>query len=96
MDIKNFKAGKYIKQIDYKTIYKDVPIFCKSASFEEIKANDFSLVPIKYIEFADRDSGIEFDTGMKRIQKDFIELLKEEKESQEQLINAFKMLGYQL
>ena len=84
------------QQIDYKTTYKDIPEFCKSASFEEIKANNFSLVPSKYIEFVDRDSGIDFDTEMRRIQKDFRELLKEEKESQEQLINAFKTLGYEL
>lgn len=84
------------QQIDYKTTYKDIPEFCKSASFEEIKANDFSLVPSKYIEFIDRDSGIDFDTEMKRIQKDFRELLKEEKKSQEELINAFKTLGYEL
>jgi type I restriction enzyme M protein len=33
---------------------------------------------------------------MKRIQKDFKELLKDEKASQEQLINAFRVLGYEL
>jgi type I restriction enzyme M protein len=33
---------------------------------------------------------------MKRIQKDFTTLLKEEKDSQDQLINAFKTLGYEL
>jgi len=76
--------------------YKDVPEFCKSASLEDIKANDFSLVPSKYIEFVDRDSGIDFDTEMKRIQKDFKKLLQEEKDSQNQLINAFKTLGYEI
>ena len=84
------------QQIDYKTTYKDIPEFCKSAHFDEIKANDFSLVPSKYIEFVDRDSGIDFDTEMKRIQKDFRKLLEEEKKSQEELINAFKTLGYEL
>jgi type I restriction enzyme M protein len=42
------------------------------------------------------DSGIDFDTEMKRIQKDFKTLLIEEKESQNQLIKAFKVLGYEL
>lgn len=84
------------QQTDNKTKYKNVPEYCYSASFEEIKANNFSLVPSKYIEFVDRDSGIDFDTEMKRIQKDFKELLQEEKESQAQLINAFKELGYEL
>jgi type I restriction enzyme M protein len=84
------------QQADYKTTYKDVPEFCKSASFEDLKANDFSLVPSKYIEFVDKDSGIDFDTEMKRIQQDFKTLLQEEKESQDQLLNAFKTLGYEL
>ncbi len=84
------------QQNDYQTTYKNIPEFCYSASLEELKANDFSLVPSKYIEFIDRDSEIDFDTEMKRIQKEFKILLKEEKESQEQLINAFKVLGYEL
>jgi len=78
------------------SFYQDIPEFCKSASFEEIEANDFSLVPSKYIEFVDKDSGIDFDTEMKRIQKDFKTLLIDEKESQNQLINAFKTFGYEI
>jgi type I restriction enzyme M protein len=84
------------QQTDFKATYKNVPEYCYSANFEELKANDFSLVPSKYIEFIDRDSQIDFDTEMKRIQKDFKILLKEERQSQEQLINAFKTLGYEL
>lgn len=84
------------QQTDWQKTYKNVPEFCYSANFEQIKTNDFSLVPSKYIEFVDRDSGIDFNAEMKRIQKDFKELLKEEKASQEQLINAFKVLGYEL
>ena len=84
------------QQANYKTTYKDVAEYCYSAAFEEIQANDFSLAPSKYIEFIDRDSEIDFDTEMKRIQKDFKIILKEEKDSQVELINAFKVLGYEL
>lgn len=84
------------QQADYKKTYKNVPEYCYSANIEEIQANDFSLVPSKYIEFIDRDSEIDFDAEMKRIQKEFKTLLQEEKKSQEQLINAFKTLGYDL
>ncbi|MEY5133131.1 MAG: hypothetical protein RLZZ198_1135 [Bacteroidota bacterium] len=84
------------QQVDYKTTYKDVPEYCYSAPFYQLQANDYSLVPSKYIEFVDRDSGINFDSEMKRIQNDFKTLIKEEKESQEQLINAFKTIGYEL
>lgn len=84
------------QQSDFKTKYKDIPEYCFSAHFDRVKEYDFSLVPSKYIEFIDRDSEIDFDKEMKRIQKDFKILLKEEKESQEQLMRAFKAFGYEL
>ncbi|WP_339624653.1 class I SAM-dependent DNA methyltransferase [uncultured Winogradskyella sp.] len=84
------------QQKDWETTYKNIPEFCQSVDFDTLKENDFSLVPSKYIEFVDADSSIDFDTEMKRIQTDFKELLKEEKQSQDQLINAFKTLGYEL
>jgi type I restriction enzyme M protein len=84
------------QQVDYETTYKDIPEFCYSAKIEKIKDNDFSLVPSKYIEFVDRDSNIDFDAEMKRIQQEFKTLLSEEEESQEQLREAFKGLGYEI
>lgn len=84
------------QQVDFKDTYKNIPEFCYSADFEEVKSNDFSLVPSKYIEFVDADSNIDFDKEMKRIQSEFKTLIKEEKESQAELIEAFKVLGYEL
>lgn len=84
------------QQTDFQSTYRNVPEFCYTATLKEIKANDYSLVPSKYIEFVDRDSGIDYDKEMKRIQQEFKRILKEENESQEQLIYAFKALGYEL
>lgn len=84
------------QQIRWDETYQDIPEFCFSASLAEIKENDFSLVPSRYIEFVDRDSGIDFDTEMKRIQKNFKQLLKDEIESQQELKDAFEKLGYSL
>ena len=76
--------------------YKDVPEFCKSASIEDIKAKDYSLVPSKYIEFVNRDENINFDDKMKALQTDIADLLKQEAESKEDLLAVFKDLGYEL
>ncbi len=84
------------QHVDCAKAYKNVPEYCYSASADDVKANDFSLVPSKYIEFVDRDSGIDFDTEMKRIQKTFKAILTEETESQAQLKRAFKGLGYEV
>ena len=84
------------QQTSVETKYKNIPEYCYSATFEEVKKNDFSLVPSKYIEFVDRDSTIEFDTEMQRIQKEFKTILSEEVDSQNQLRTAFKGLGYEI
>ena len=51
-------------------------------------------MPSKYIEFKNRDEGIDFDTQMKRLQGEMRELLRQEEESKRELSNLFKELGY--
>lgn len=80
----------------YKQDYQNIPEYCYSATYKEIENNGFSLIPSKYIEFVDRDNKIDFDREMKRIQKEFKTILKEEIESQQELLNAFKGLGYEI
>ena len=84
------------QQDSWKETYQDIPEYTYSATLEEIRKKDYSLVPSKYIECVDQDSGIDFDLEMKRFQEDFKIIIKDEKQSQEQLINAFKVLGYEL
>ena len=84
------------QQENYEDSYSNIPEYCHSAKLEDVARNDFSLVPSKYIEFIDRDLELDFDKEMKRIQEEFKELLKDEKQSQKELIEAFKGLGYEL
>ena len=76
--------------------YKDIPEYCYSATKEEIKKKDYSLVPSKYIEFVNRDENIDFDEKMKALQIEFAQLLKEEEQSKKELLKVFKELGYKL
>lgn len=78
----------------HEQIYHNVPEYCYSATLEEIEAKGWSLVPSKYIEFKNRDEGIDFDTQMKRLQSEMHELLWQEEESKRELSNLFKELGY--
>ena len=70
--------------------------YCYSATLEEIEAKGWSLVPSKYIEFKNRDEGIDFDTQMKQLQSEMRELFRQEEESKRELSNLFKELGYGL
>lgn len=84
------------QQKDYDNTYKNIAEFCYSASSDEVKRNDFSLIPSKYIEFVDRDANLNFQEEMVRIQKKFKKLLAEELKSQNDLRKAFETLGYEI
>jgi len=76
--------------------YENIPEYCYSASIEDIKKKDFSLVPSKYIEFINRDENIDFDEKMSSLQTEISELLKQEEKSKQGLLKVFKELGYEI
>lgn len=82
--------------VGYEENYQNVPEYCYSATFEEVKNKGFSLVPSKYIEFINRDENIGFDDKMKALQAELTQLLKEEEKSKEDLLRVFKELGYEI
>ena len=80
----------------HEATYHNIPEYCYSASLEEIERKGWSLVPSKYIEFKDRNEGIDFDEKMKELQSDMQALLRQEAESKAEVINLFKSLGYEI
>lgn len=76
------------------TAFMDVPELCKSATVDEIRAQNYSLAPSKYIEFIDHDLEIDYAKEMARIQCEMREVVKLEKRSQTMLEEAFRGIGY--
>lgn len=84
------------QQKEWETTYANEAEYCYSASIEEIRKKDYSLVPSKYIEFVNRDESLDYDTQMQALQSDLKELFAEEAELKDQVANVFKALGYEL
>lgn len=84
------------QQVDIEKTYQDIPEYCYSATIDEIKAKDYSLVPSKYIEFVNRDENIDFDEKMVSLQQEFTDLLKAEANSKNELLDVFRELGYEI
>src|SRR5690554_6759086 len=84
------------QQVGFEKTFANTPEYCYSATFDEIKSKDFSLVPSKYIEFVNRDENIDFEEKMTGLQADFAKLLKEEEQSKVDLLKVFKELGYEI
>ena len=71
-----------------------VPELYRSVGMKEIEKQDWSLIPSKYIEFIDHDLDIDFQSEMRRIQKEMRVIVQQEKESQTMLMDAFRGIGY--
>lgn len=74
----------------------NIPEYSYSATLEEIRKKDYSLVPSKYIEFANRDESLDYDEQMQSLQADLKDLFEQENQLKEEVSNVFKTLGYEL
>ena len=72
--------------------YHDVPEYCYSATIEEIAERGYSLVPSKYIEFINRDEGIDYDERLQELNTELMQLLEEEAASRKELITLMSKL----
>lgn len=72
------------------------PELYRSVGFEEIKANSFSLVPSRYIEFVDRDQAIDYEKVMAEASVEVAQILARQQKNHEALEKAFAALGYKL
>lgn len=66
----------------------------RSVGIAEIEENNWALTPSKYIEFIDHDLEINYEKEMARIQSEMKEVMKQEKQSQQMLEDAFRGIGY--
>lgn len=79
---------------EWKELYSDEPEFCYSASKEEIRNKNYTLIPSKYIEFIDHDLDIDYEKEMNNIVKSLTKIIEEEDDNQKELINSLKGIGY--
>ncbi|MDH0660566.1 MULTISPECIES: type I restriction-modification system subunit M [Empedobacter] len=84
------------QQKDFETTYANEPEYCYSATLEEIRKKDYSLVPSKYIAFVNRDENIDYDTKMQTLQTELKDLFQQEETLKQEVANVFKSLGYEL
>lgn len=76
--------------------YEDVPEFCYAAKKNEIVEKDYSLVPSRYIEFAQVGEDVDYDEKMTRLQRELKDLLIKERQSRLDLLEVMKELGYEI
>jgi len=75
--------------------YKDIPGFCRSATLDDIKANDYVLTPGRYVGAAEiEDDGELFEEKMQRLTQTLFQQMAEAQELDAVIKQNLKGLGY--
>lgn len=76
--------------------YEDVAGYCKAASLEDIKANDYVLTPGRYVGVAEEeDDGIPFEDKMKDLTTLLTEQMSQSEQLDKDIKENLKLLGYE-
>ncbi|MEH6499519.1 MAG: class I SAM-dependent DNA methyltransferase [Pseudoalteromonas distincta] len=87
--------GEFEDKSDGETVYEDVPGFCKSATLDEIKTNDYVLTPGRYVGAADvEDDGVLFEEKMAELSQTLYRQMKESAKLDAVIRRNLEGLGY--
>jgi len=77
--------------------YKDIPGFCKEATLEDIRENDYILTPGRYVGFEEVEEDFEvFEEKMKKLTKELSESFEESRKLEEEVRKNLKDLGFKI
>ena len=77
--------------------YQDVPGFCKSATIEDVRKNNYILTPGRYIDFKEaEDDGVGFDDKMKQLTQTLKKQMEKAISLDNDIKNNLEKIGYKL
>jgi type I restriction enzyme M protein len=76
--------------------YEDIQGFCKSASIEEVRGNEYILTPGRYVGIEEtEDDGEPFDEKMIRLTDDLAEMFAKSHELEDEIKHRLGAIGYE-
>jgi type I restriction enzyme M protein len=83
------------KGAEHEDSYEDIPGYCKSATLDDIKANDYVLTPGRYVGAAEvEDDGIPFETKMSELSQTLYSQMAEATKLDKVIRKNLEVLGY--
>ena len=75
--------------------YEDIAGFCKSATTDEIRKNNYILTPGRYVGMEEfEDDGEPFEEKMDRLTTELAKLFKESRDLEEEIKKNLEGIGY--
>lgn len=73
--------------------YKDIKGRCKVASISDVRANDYSLNPGRYVEIVEKEmSGVDFEARMKELMGEFTTLTAEARQLEKKIAEDWRKI----
>ncbi len=87
--------GEKVEHEVFKKGYKDIPGFCKSTKFEEVKEHGYVLTPGRYVGAeVQEDDGEAFTEKMKRLTSQLAEQMKQTQSMDKEIKKQLARVGY--
>ena len=75
--------------------YEDKPGFCKAATLEEVRSNDWALTPGRYVGAAEiEDDGVPFEEKMTELSQVLYQQMAQSRKLETEIRATLEMLGY--
>jgi type I restriction enzyme M protein len=88
-------AGTYHQWRNRDGKYEDVKGFCKSATLDDVKENDYILTPGRYVGIEEeKDDGIPFDQKMNQLTSELSDLFDQSHKLEEEIKKNLRGIGY--
>lgn len=89
------KIAKTYHNFQNNNDYEDIAGYCKSATLEEIKENNYVLTPGRYVGTEEpEDDGIPFEEKMKTLTQELSKQMQESNELDEEIKKVLGAIGY--
>ena len=77
--------------------YADIPGFCKAATLDEVRANNYVLMPGRYVGTEEaEDDGIPFEEKMSALTEQLAEQFAQGEALKQRIIENLKEIGYDI
>ena len=76
--------------------FNNIDEFCYSAHIDEVRENDYSLIPSKYVQFINKDEDIDINKEILSIGTEIKKLFNDENKYRDEVLKVLEEFGYEI
>ena len=90
------KIANEYHNYQYNIDFEDIPGFSKKVTMEDIKSNDYMLIPRRFVGTEELEEEMPFEEKMKELTEELSKSFKESHRLEQEIKNNLKLVGYEI